>query len=147
MDTTNLICILNQKFKMVVLYIINGGLLLGVIYGIKLLHRIKKSHFELTKKFRSSQILSTNKRDEIRESVKKLNTLITSIQSHMDKDQYKNFSELSNNHQILKNKFSNFLKNLEERNNSNEKHFSRLFTEIQQLKNRFEIEDKDPNVW
>ena len=80
---------------MELLYFISGVLSVGVLYGVKLLRRVKSSHTELLTRHQSQLNISSIRNEEFKQELEDLNILVRDIQSSMEKDQYESLSEIN----------------------------------------------------
>lgn len=80
------------------------------------------------------------------EELEDLKLLIRDIQTNMEKDQYKNLSNLNKRISKLDKLTMDNLDKIKFASKSNDTNFSNIFGEIQQLKNNFKILGQDPNM-
>ena len=129
--------------KMELLYFISGILSVGVIYGVKLLRTVKSSHTELLNTFNKSQYISSTRRAEIGERLDDLEILIKDIQTNMEKDQYENLGNINKRMGELDKISKDNLDKIKFASQSNDKNFSTVFSEIQQIKKNFKALSQD----
>ncbi len=131
---------------MELLYFISGILSVGITYGIILLRNVKSSHTELLRKHQSQSNISSIRFDEYRDELGDLNILLGDIQGKMEKDQYESVSEINKETKALSTSLNETIGRMDLVMKSNEKNFSTVFSEIQQLKNTVKVMNQDPNV-
>ncbi len=131
---------------MELLYFISGILSVGITYGIILLRNVKSSHTELLRKHQSQSNISSIRFDEYRDELGDLNILLGDIQGKMEKDQYESVSEINKEIKALSTSLNETIGRMDLVMKSNEKNFSTVFSEIQQLKNTVKVMNQDPNV-
>jgi len=131
---------------MELLYFISGILSVGITYGIILLRNVKSSHTELLEKHQSQLNISSVRFSEYRDELEDLNILLGDIQGKMEKDQYESVSEINKEIKSLSKSLNETINRMEFAMKSNEKNFSTVFSEIQQLKNTVKVINQDPNV-
>lgn len=129
--------------KMELLYFISGILSVGVVYGIKLLRTVKSSHTELLDTFNKSQYISSTRRAEIGERLDDLEILIKDIQTNMEKDQYESLGNINKRMGELDKISKDNLDKIKFANQSSDKNFSNVFSEIQQIKKNFKALSQD----
>ena len=131
---------------MELLYFIGGVLSVGVIYGVWLLRSVKSSHTELLARHQSQSSISSIRNNEFEEQLGDLKILIGDIQASMEKDQYENLSGINQRIKELDTVAYENLSKIEFASGANEKNFSTVFSEIQQVKNALKIIAQDPNM-
>jgi len=131
---------------MELLYFISGILSVGITYGIILLRNVKSSHTELLEKHQSQLNISSVRFSEYRDELEDLDILLGDIQGKMEKDQYESVSEINKEIKSLSKSLNETINRMEFAMKSNEKNFSTVFSEIQQLKNTVKVINQDPNV-
>ena len=131
---------------MELLYFISGILSVGITYGIILLRNVKSSHKELLEKHQSQLNISSIRFDEYKDELGDLNILLGDIQGKMEKDQYESVSEINKEIKALSTSLNETIGRMDFVMKSNEKNFSTVFSEIQQLKNTVKVMNQDPNV-
>ena len=130
---------------MELIYFISGILSVGVVYGIILLRAVKSSHTDLLARHQSQSNISSIRDIESKEELEALRILIGDIQANMEKDQYENLGKLSQRIQELDTVSYENVNKIKLSSESNDKNFSRVFSEIQQLKNSYKTMLQDPN--
>jgi len=128
---------------MELLYFISGILSVGVVYGIKLLRTVKSSHTELLNTFNKSQYISSTRRAELGERLDDLEILIKDIQTNMEKDQYENLGNINKRIDKMDKIVNDNLDKIKFANQSSDKNFSNVFSEIQQIKKNFKALSQD----
>ena len=128
---------------MELLYFISGILSVGVVYGVKLLRTVKSSHTELLNTFNKSQYISSTRRAELGERLNDLEILIKDIQTNMEKDQYESLSNINKSIGELDRIARDNLDKIKFASGANDKNFSNVFSEIQQLKQNFKALSQD----
>ena len=128
---------------MELLYFISGILTVGVIYGVILLRNIKSSHAELLEKNQLQSNISSLRLKETMDEINSIRELIVDIQSNMEKDQYQNLSKINKDIESLRGTTLDTKSKLEFTMGSNDKNFSSVFSEIQQLKTNFKALSQD----
>jgi hypothetical protein len=128
---------------MELLYFISGILTVGVIYGVILLRNIKSSHAELLEKNQLQSNISSLRLGETMDEINSIRELIVDIQSNMEKDQYQNLSKINKDIESLRGTTLDTKSKLEFTMGSNDKNFSSVFSEIQQLKTNFKALSQD----
>lgn len=130
---------------MELLYFISGILSVGVLYGIRLLQKVKSSHTELLARYQSQSNISSIRYSDLEDEIKTAGQLIADVQAGMEKDQYESVSEI--------NKKIKEIGELAQANNSKltettkvfNKNLSDAFNEIQQTKKSLKALGQDPN--
>ena len=130
---------------MELLYFISGILSVGVLYGIRLLQKVKSSHTELLARYQSQSNISSIRYSDLEDEIKTAGQLIADVQAGMEKDQYESISEI--------NKKIKEIGELAQANNSKltettkvfNKNLSDAFNEIQQTKKSLKALGQDPN--
>lgn len=128
---------------MELLYFIGGILSVGVIYGVKLLRTVKSSHTELLDTFTKSQYISSARREELKDELGDLKILIQDIQANMEKDQYESLGNINKRIKELDTIAYSNLEKIKFASQSNDKNFSNVFSEIQQIKKNFKALSQD----
>jgi hypothetical protein len=128
---------------MELLYFISGILTVGVIYSVILLRNIKSSHAELLEKNQLQSNISSLRLGETMDEINSIRELIVDIQSNMEKDQYQNLSKINKDIESLRGTTLDTKSKLEFAMGSNDKNFSSVFSEIQQLKTNFKALSQD----
>lgn len=128
---------------MELLYFISGILSVGITYGIILLRNVKSSHTELLKKHQSQLNISSIRFDEYRDELDDLNILLVDIQGKMEKDQYESVSEINKEIKALSTSLNETIGRMDFAMKSNDKNFSTVFSEVQQLKKNFKALSQD----
>jgi uncharacterized phage infection (PIP) family protein YhgE len=128
---------------MELLYFISGILSVGVLYGVWLLRSVKSSHTELLSSFTKSQYISSTRRAELRDEVEDIRTMIKDIQSNMEKDQYESVSGINKRIKELDTIVYDILDKVKFASGANDKNFSNVFSEIQQIKQNFKALSQD----
>lgn len=131
---------------MELLYFISGVLSVGVLYGVKLLRRVKSSHTELLTRHQSQLNISSIRNEEFKQELEDLNILVRDIQSSMEKDQYESLSEINKKLLELDNIASKNSNDLKQSNQVFNKNVTDAFNEIMQLKNNIKVLIQDPNM-
>tara|TARA_R110001592_G_scaffold127338_1_gene339056 strand:+ start:1089 stop:1496 length:408 start_codon:yes stop_codon:yes gene_type:complete len=131
---------------MELLYFISGVLSVGVLYGVKLLRRVKSSHTELLTRHQSQLNISSIRNEEFKQELEDLNILVRDIQSSMEKDQYESLSEINKKLLELDNVASKNSNDLKQSNQVFNKNVTDAFNEIMQLKNNIKVLIQDPNM-
>ena len=128
---------------MELLYFIGGILSVGVIYGIKLLSTIKSSHTELLARYQSQSNISSIRNADLDDQLDSLKLLIGDIQVNMEKDQYENLGNINKRIKELDTITYGNLEKIKFASQSNDKTFSNIFSEIQQIKKNFKALSQD----
>ena len=131
---------------MELIYFISGILTVGVVYGVILLRSVKSSHTELLSSFNKSSYISSTRRAELREELDDIKVMIMDIQSNMEKDQYESVSGINKRIERLDIMLKDTIGKTEFASQSNEKNFSTIFSEIQQVKGSLKALGQDPNM-
>jgi len=131
---------------MELLYFISGVLSVGVLYGVKLLRRVKSSHTELLTRHQSQLNISSIRNEEFKQELEDLNILVRDIQSSMEKDQYESLSEINKKLLELDNIASKNSNDLKQSNQVFNKNVTDAFNEIMHLKNNIKVLIQDPNM-
>lgn len=129
--------------KMELLYFISGILSVGILYSISLLRTVKSSHTELLKKYQSQSNISSIRFDEFKDELEDLNYLVMDIQKKMEKDQYESVSGINKRIKELDTIVNDTLDKVKFTNQSSDKNFSTVFSEIQQIKKNFKALSQD----
>jgi len=131
---------------MELIYFISGVLSVGVIYGVRLLRTIKSSHAELLARHQSQSNISSIRNADLESQIKDLNVLVMDIQLKMEKDQYKNLSELNKKNKELSGLISKVQSDLKESNKVFNKNVVDAFNRISQLNQNLSKLGQDPNL-
>jgi len=131
---------------MELIYFISGVLSVGVIYGVRLLRTIKSSHAELLARHQSQSNISSIRSSDLESQIKDLNVLVMDIQLKMEKDQYKNLSELNKKNEELSGLISKVQSDLKESNKVFNKNVVDAFNRISQLNQNLSKLGQDPNL-
>jgi len=131
---------------MELIYFISGVLSVGVIYGVRLLRTIKSSHAELLARHQSQSNISSIRSSDLESQIKDLNVLVMDIQLKMEKDQYKNLSELNKKNKELSGLISKVQSDLKESNKVFNKNVVDAFNRISQLNQNLSKLGQDPNL-
>lgn len=131
---------------MELLYFISGILSVGILYSISLLRTVRSSHTELLKKHQSQSNISSIRFDEYKDELEDLNILLVDIQGKMEKDQYESVSEINKEIKVLNTSLNETIGRMEFAMKSNEKNFSTIFSEVQQVKGSLKALGQDPNM-
>tara|TARA_B100001093_G_scaffold514289_1_gene587989 strand:+ start:901 stop:1308 length:408 start_codon:yes stop_codon:yes gene_type:complete len=131
---------------MELIYFISGVLSVGVIYGVRLLRTIKSSHAELLARHQSQSNISSIRNADLDDQLDGLKLLIGDIQSKMEKDQYKNLSELNKKNEELSGLISKVQSDLKESNKVFNKNVVDAFNRISQLNQNLSKLGQDPNL-
>jgi hypothetical protein len=131
---------------MELIYFISGVLSVGVIYGVRLLRTIKSSHAELLARHQSQSNISSIRNADLESQIKDLNVLVMDIQLKMEKDQYKNLSELNKKNEELSGLISKVQSDLKESNKVFNKNVVDAFNRISQLNQNLSKLGQDPNL-
>ena len=131
---------------MELLYFISGVLSVGILYGVKLLRTIKSSHTDLLARHQSQSNISSIRFDEYKDELEDLNILLVDIQGKMEKDQYESVSEINKEIKVLNTSLNETIGRMEFAMKSNEKNFSTIFSEVQQVKGSLKALGQDPNM-
>ena len=131
---------------MELLYFISGVLSVGVLYGVRLLRGVKSSHTELLARYQSQSNISSIRFDEFKDELEDLKVLSIDIQDKMEKDQYESVSEINKRIERLDIMLKDTIGKTEFASQSNEKNFSTIFSEIQQVKGSLKALGQDPNM-
>ena len=130
---------------MELIYFISGILTVGVVYGVRLLSKVKSSHTELLAKYQSHSNISSIRYSEMGDMIEEMKVYVGDIQGKLSKDSYKETVKLK---KIL-DTFNTDLARVEKKVSSDidltEKSFTKAFSEIQQLKNTIKALKEDPN--
>lgn len=132
--------------KMELLYFISGILSVGITYGIILLRNVKSSHTELLEKHQSQSNISSIRFDEYRDDLDDLNILLGDIQDKMEKDQYESVSIINKEMKGLGTTLNDTINRMEFAMKSNEKNFSTVFNDVQQIKSNLKALGQDPSM-
>lgn len=130
---------------MELIYFISGILTVGVVYGVILLRSVKSSHTELLTRYQSQSNISSIRFNEYKNELEDLNILLGDIQGKMEKDQYESVSEINKEIKALGTSLNETVGRMDFAMKSNEKNFSTVFNDVQQLKNNVKILGQDPN--
>jgi uncharacterized protein YoxC len=130
---------------MELIYFISGIITVGAVYSVILLRNIKSSHTELLTRHQSQSNISSIRFDEYKDELEDLNILLEDIQGKMEKDQYESVSEINKEIKALSTSLDETIGRMEFAMKSNDKNFSTVFSEIQQLKNNYKTMLQDPN--
>ena len=109
---------------MELLYFISGILSVGVTYGIILLRKNQSNYHDALARLQHHQNISSIRNSDMEEKIGDMKYLVNDFQSNMEKDQYKNLSEINtkivnlkklvdknlNSHKVVEGEFQN-LKN------------------------------------
>lgn len=128
---------------MELLYFISGILSVGVVYGVKLLRTVKSSHADLLARSQSQSNISSIRFEDFREELGDLNYLVMDIQKKMEKDQYESVSGINKRIKELDTIVYDTLDKVKFSSGANDKNFSNVFSEIQQLKQNFKALSQD----
>ena len=128
---------------MELIYFISGILTVGVIYGVILLRTIKSSHAELLNKTKHESDILFLRFGETIDEIDGIKILIQDIQYNMEKDQYQNLSKINKDIENLRDITLDTKSKFEFAMGSNDKNFSSVFSEIQQLKTNFKALSQD----
>jgi len=131
---------------MELIYFISGVLSVGVIYGVRLLRTIKSSHAGLLARHQSQSNISSIRSVDLESQIKDLNVLVMDIQLKMEKDQYKNLSELNKKNEELSGLISKVQSDLKESNKVFNKNVVDAFNRISQLNQNLSKLGQDPNL-
>lgn len=93
----------------------------------------------------SQSNISSIRFDEYKDELEGLNILLDDIQGKMEKDQYESVSEINKEIKALSTLLNETIGRMDFAMKSNEKNFSTVFSEIQQLKNNYKTMLQDPN--
>jgi uncharacterized protein YoxC len=130
---------------MELIYFISGIITVGAVYSVILLRNIKSSHTGLLTRHQSQSNISSIRFDEYKDELEDLNILLEDIQGKMEKDQYESVSEINKEIKALSTSLDETIGRMEFAMKSNDKNFSTVFSEIQQLKNNYKTMLQDPN--
>ena len=130
---------------MELIYFISGIITVGAVYSVILLRNIKSSHTELLTRHQSQSNISSIRFDEYKDELEDLNISLDDIQGKMEKDQYESVSEINKEIKALNTSLNETIGRMEFAMKSNDKNFSTVFSEIQQLKNNYKTMLQDPN--
>ena len=130
---------------MELIYFISGILTVGVVYGVRLLSKVKSSHTELLAKYQSHSNISSIRYSEMGDMIEEMKVYVGDIQGKLSKDSYKETVKLK---KVL-DTFNTDLARVEKKVSSDidltEKSFTKVFSEIQQLKNTIKALKEDLN--
>ena len=119
---------------MELLYFISGILSVGVLYGVRLLRKIKSTHTDLELKYQSQSNISSIRNADLVQRVDDIESLTTDVQKQMEEDQYKNLSKINKRVDDLMNLAVENRDKAAGRDLSVNKDVSKVFSEIQQIK-------------
>ena len=128
---------------MELLYFIGGILSVGVVYGVKLLRTVKSSHADLLARSQSQSNISSIRFDDFKVELEDLNYLVMDIRKKMEKDQYESVSGINKRIKELDTIVYDILDKVKFASEANNKNFSNVFSEIQQLKQNFKALSQD----
>ena len=128
---------------MELLYFISGILSVGVVYGVKLLRTVKSSHADLLARSQSQSNISSIRFDDFKVELEDLNYLVMDIRKKMEKDQYESVSGINKRIKELDTIVYDILDKIKFASEANNKNFSNVFSEIQQLKQNFKALSQD----
>ena len=130
---------------MELIYFISGILSVGVLYGVRLLRAVKSSHMELLARHQSQSNISSIRNADVDDAIDDLKVLVKDIQANMEKDQYESLSSINKRIKELDTVVYDTLDKVKFASGANDKNFSNVFSEIQQLKQNFKALGQDPN--
>ena len=130
---------------MELLYFISGILSVGVLYGIRLLQKVKSSHTELLARYQSQSNISSIRYSDLEDEIKTAGQLIADVQAGMEKDQYESVSEINKKIQEIGELTHANNSKLAETTKVFNKNLSDAFNEIQQTKKSLKALGQDPN--
>ena len=119
---------------MELLYFISGILSVGVLYGVRLLRKIKSTHTDLELKYQSQSNISSIRNADLVQRLDDLESLTTDVQKQMEEDQYKNLSKINKRVDEIMNLAVVNRDKAAGRELSVNKDVSKVFSEIQQIK-------------
>lgn len=131
---------------MELLYFISGILSVGITYGIILLRNVKSSHTELLEKHQSQSNISSIRYGDLSDDLKTLEDMVMDIQSNMEKDQYESVSGINKEIKSLSTSLNETINRMEFAMKSNEKNFSTVFNDVQQIKSNLKALGQDPSM-
>ena len=129
---------------MELIYFISGIITVGVVYGVVLLRKVKSSHADILTRYQSQSNISSIRYAELEDEIKSAGRLIAEVEIQMEKDQYKNLSELNTKLSGLDKAIGGVAKELKVSKLSYENRFVDLFNQIGQIKYNLN-KIKDPN--
>ena len=128
---------------MELLYYISGILSVGVLYGVILLRNVKSSHTDLLARLESQLNISSLREADRLGKIEDLNYLVMDIQKKMEKDQYESVSGINKRIKELDTIVYDILDKVKFASGANDKNFSNVFSEIQQIKQNFKALSQD----
>ena len=86
---------------MELIYFISGILTVGVVYGVRLLSKVKSSHTELLAKYQSHSNISSIRYSEMGDMIEEMKVYVGDIQGKLSKDSYKETVKLNSRKDLL----------------------------------------------
>ena len=130
---------------MELLYYLCGILSVGIIYAVLLLNKLKSSYTDALTRLQHHQNISTLNKTNLEEELGDIRLLVGDIQNNMEKDHYASVSEINASIKDITEKTNNTLELHKIEAMNTDKNFSKVFSEIQQLKKNLKALGQDPN--
>jgi hypothetical protein len=130
---------------MELLYFICGILSVGITYAIVLLKKNQSNYHDALARLQYHQNISSIRSGEMKENVDDIRVTMLDIQSNMEKDQYKNLSEVNVRLKDLEDKTELNNNMVRDTTSAYTKTTSDVFNEIQQIKKSLKALGEDPN--
>ncbi len=130
---------------MELLYFICGILSVGITYAIVLLKKNQSNYHDALARLQYHQNISSIRSGEMKENVDDIRVTMLDIQSNMEKDQYKNLSEVNVRLKDLEDKTELNNSMVRDTTSAYTKTTSDVFNEIQQIKKSLKALGEDPN--
>ena len=130
---------------MEILYFIVGILSTTLTYSLYQLNVIKKRNKEVLGKYQTHINLSSIKYSEMEELVEKNTQIMLNIQSCIEKDQYEDWVKINKKIEKVSKDYYTNLDKIKLRDKTYDQNFSKISSEIQQLKNNIKALGVDPN--
>ena len=130
---------------MEILYFIVGIFSTTLTYSLYQLNNLKKRNKEILDKYQTHINISSIKYSEMEDLVESNTQVMLNIQSCIEKDQYEDWVKVNKKiEKITKDYYTN-LDKIKLRDKTHDQNFSKISSEIQQLKNNIKALGTDPN--
>lgn len=130
---------------MELLYFICGILSVGITYAIVLLKKNQSNYHDALARLQHHQNISSIRSEDLKEKIDNVGDTMLDIQSNMEKDQYKNLSEINVRLKDLEDKAELNNNMVRDTTSAYTKTTSDVFNEMQQIKNSLKALGEDPN--
>jgi len=130
---------------MEILYFIVGIFSTTLTYSLYQLNNLKKRNKKILNKYQTHINISSIKYSEMEELVEKNTQIMLNIQSCIEESQFEDWVKINKKIEKISKDYYNNLDKIKLRDKTYDQNFSKISSEIQQLKNNIKTLGTDPN--